>query len=146
MDAEGVPEDHGSMGHRPPPTLTDDLCRQQLHVERLLARRCHQGHTQYLVKWRGYPQSYDSWEYEVPLRQDCPDVVEAFDQGRSEAATAVDRCFSELSAVEARSVGGCASSMMRRRNGSRAGTQACNALAVLERKVKGLKMLKEQMI
>ncbi|ETO63954.1 hypothetical protein F444_18417 [Phytophthora nicotianae P1976] len=45
-----------------------------------MARRRRQGHTQYLVKWRGYPHSQNSWEFEVPLRQDCPDVVDSYDR------------------------------------------------------------------
>ncbi|KAG2784580.1 hypothetical protein PC116_g18588 [Phytophthora cactorum] len=44
-----------------------------------VARRRRQGRNQYLVKWRGYPHSHNSGEFEVPLRQDCPDVVDAYD-------------------------------------------------------------------
>ncbi|CAH0481207.1 unnamed protein product [Peronospora belbahrii] len=72
--------DEMSMDHRPPQTLIDEHNHQQFHVESLLDRCRHLCHTQYLVKWRGYPLSYDSWEYEVPLRQDCPDAVDDFDQ------------------------------------------------------------------
>ncbi|CAH0476890.1 unnamed protein product [Peronospora belbahrii] len=80
IGSEGIQKDHGLMGHRPPPTLTDERGHQHFHFERLLARRLHQDHTQYLVKWRGYSQSYDSWKYKVPLRQDCLEVFKAFDR------------------------------------------------------------------
>ncbi|GMF57399.1 unnamed protein product [Phytophthora fragariaefolia] len=64
----------------PPPGLLDEQGNHHYHVERILARRrCH-GQNQYLVMWRGYPHSENSWEFEVPLRLDCPDVVDAFDQ------------------------------------------------------------------
>ncbi|GMG17710.1 unnamed protein product [Phytophthora fragariaefolia] len=64
---------------RPPPALLDEQGNRHFHVERILAKRRCRGHNQYLVKWRGYPHSENSWEFEVPLRQDCPGVVDAFD-------------------------------------------------------------------
>ncbi|CEG41739.1 Chromo domain/shadow [Plasmopara halstedii] len=32
------------------------------------------------MKWREYPDYENSWEFEVPLWQDCPEVVDAYDQ------------------------------------------------------------------
>ncbi|ETP29749.1 hypothetical protein F442_21143 [Phytophthora nicotianae P10297] len=64
---------------RPLPALLDEHGEPHYHVERLVARRRHRGRTQYLVKWRGYPLSQNSWEFEVPLREDFPDVVDAYD-------------------------------------------------------------------
>jgi hypothetical protein len=64
---------------RSPPALLDEQGNRHFHVERILKRRRRQGYNQYLVKWRGYPHSENSWEFEVPLRQDCPDVVDDFD-------------------------------------------------------------------
>ncbi|KAG3049466.1 hypothetical protein PC122_g23554 [Phytophthora cactorum] len=64
---------------RPPPDLLDEHGELHYHVERLVARRRRQGRTQYLVKWRDYPHSQNSWEFEVSLRQDCPDVVDVYD-------------------------------------------------------------------
>jgi hypothetical protein len=55
---------------RAPPALLDEQGNRHFHVERILRRRRRQGHNQYLVKWRGYPHSENSWEFEVPLRQD----------------------------------------------------------------------------
>ncbi|GMF28606.1 unnamed protein product [Phytophthora fragariaefolia] len=65
---------------QPPPALLDKQGNRQFHVERILAKRRCRGHNQYLVKWRGYPHSENAWEFEVPLRQDCHGVVDAFDQ------------------------------------------------------------------
>ncbi|KAE9011572.1 hypothetical protein PR001_g15879 [Phytophthora rubi] len=56
----------GPVAARRPPALLDEHGELHYHVERLLKRRQHRGHTQYLVQWRGEPPS---WEYEVPLRQ-----------------------------------------------------------------------------
>ncbi|KAG3121218.1 hypothetical protein PC116_g28182 [Phytophthora cactorum] len=61
---------------RPPPALLDEHGELHYHVERLVARRRRHDYIQYLVKWRGYPHSKITWEFEVPLRQDCPDVVD----------------------------------------------------------------------
>ncbi|GMF50673.1 unnamed protein product [Phytophthora fragariaefolia] len=51
---------------RPPPALLDEQGHRHFHVERILAKRQCSGHNQYLVKWRGYPHSENSWEFEVP--------------------------------------------------------------------------------
>ncbi|KAG3195862.1 hypothetical protein PC128_g8145 [Phytophthora cactorum] len=64
---------------RPPPALLGEHGELHYHVERLVARRRRQGLTQYLVKLRGCPHSQNSWEFEVPLRQDSQDVVDAYD-------------------------------------------------------------------
>ncbi|GMF57904.1 unnamed protein product [Phytophthora fragariaefolia] len=65
---------------RPPPALLDEQGNHHYHVGRILARRRCRGQNQYLVKGGGYPHSENPWEFEWPLRQDCPDVVDAFDQ------------------------------------------------------------------
>ena len=66
--------------HRPPPVLLDEQGNVQFHVEKLLQKRRRHGQNQYLVKWRGYPEAYNSWEFEVPLRQDCPYAVDVFER------------------------------------------------------------------
>ncbi|ETI42658.1 hypothetical protein F441_22897 [Phytophthora nicotianae CJ01A1] len=87
-DADAVPASADSQrGNpaetRPPPALLDEHGEPLYHVVRLVARRRHRGRTQYLVKWRGYPHSQNSWEFEVPLREDCPDVIDAYDLAHS---------------------------------------------------------------
>ncbi|KAE8900547.1 hypothetical protein PF007_g10697 [Phytophthora fragariae] len=74
----------GPAAARRPPALLDEHGELHYHVEGLLKRRQHRGHTQYLVQWRGEPPS---WEYEVPLRQDCPQAVDAFDRGHPRRST-----------------------------------------------------------
>ncbi|ETP04581.1 hypothetical protein F441_18679, partial [Phytophthora nicotianae CJ01A1] len=64
---------------RPHPALLGEHGEPHYHVECHVARRRHRGRTQYLVKWRGYPHSQSAWEFEMPLREDCPDVVDAYD-------------------------------------------------------------------
>jgi hypothetical protein len=80
LEENSTPSGRSRAQHRPPAALLDEQGDLHYHVERLLARRRCQGQNQYLVKWRGYPHSQNSWEFEVPLRQDCPDVVDAFDR------------------------------------------------------------------
>jgi hypothetical protein len=80
LEENSTPSERGRSQGRPPVALLDEQGDLHYHVERLLARRRCQGQYQYLVKWRGYPHSENSWEFEVPLRQDCPDVVDAFDR------------------------------------------------------------------
>ncbi|GMF44993.1 unnamed protein product [Phytophthora fragariaefolia] len=62
---------------RLPLALLDEQGNRHFHVERILVKRRFRGHNQYLVKWRSYPHSENSWAFEVPLRQDCPGVVDA---------------------------------------------------------------------
>ncbi|GMF30288.1 unnamed protein product [Phytophthora fragariaefolia] len=73
------PEDSAATW-RPPPALLDEQGNRHYHVEHILARRRCRWQNQYLVKWRGYPHWENPWEVEVPLRQDCPGNVRAFDQ------------------------------------------------------------------
>ena len=76
--------------YRPPPTLLDEQGNRHFHVERLLKRRRRQGQYQYLVKWRGYPESENSWEFEVPLGQDCPYALDVFEhRGKGHPVTEV---------------------------------------------------------
>ena len=66
--------------HRTPPVLLDEQGNVQFHVEKILRKRHHHGQNQFLVKWRGYPEAYKSWEFEVPLQQDCPYAVDVYER------------------------------------------------------------------
>jgi len=68
---------------RPPPALLDPQGRKHYLVEALVQKRLRRGMRQFLVKWRGYPHSQNSWEPESVLREDCPDLVRAFDSARA---------------------------------------------------------------
>ena len=81
------PKPHGLQPtHRPPSALLDEQWNPQFLVDRILQRR--RRHGQYQVKWRGYPESENICEYEMPLRQYCPYAVDVFERhGRSQLAT-----------------------------------------------------------
>ncbi|XP_074280088.1 chromo domain protein LHP1-like [Silene latifolia] len=48
-------------------------------VEAIRKRRICKGEPQYLIKWRGWPESANTWE-PVDHLQTCPDVVEAYEE------------------------------------------------------------------
>ena len=63
----------------PPPPLTGADGQTRWHVDSLLAHRerkrgAHRTR-EFLVRWRGYSSSHDSWEPEEVLKQDVPDVL-----------------------------------------------------------------------
>ncbi|GMF28540.1 unnamed protein product [Phytophthora fragariaefolia] len=66
--------------HRAPPPLLGTGGVPYFHVEKILRRRGRIGNFQYLVKWRGYPDSDISWEPGRRLEEDCADLVAAFEQ------------------------------------------------------------------
>ena len=73
--------------HWPPPALLDEYGNIQFYVERFLQLLRLYGQYQYLVKYGGMPESENSREYEIPLRQNCPYAVDVFeyrDQGHLE--------------------------------------------------------------
>ena len=59
----------------PPPPLVDSHGNQLWIVEALLNHKDQQDgvRTSYLVRWRGYPPSADSWEPRMDLLRDVPD-------------------------------------------------------------------------
>ncbi|KAE8885701.1 hypothetical protein PF003_g30431 [Phytophthora fragariae] len=65
---------------RAPPPLLGNEGVLYYHVEQLLKRRGRSGQHQYLVKWRGYPSSHNSWEPGARLEEDCADLVAAFER------------------------------------------------------------------
>ena len=56
---------HGTTDTRPPPDLIEG--EQEYEVEALLAHRKFRGRLQYLVKWKGYDNSENTWEPESNL-------------------------------------------------------------------------------
>lgn len=48
-----------------------------LQVEKIVHTRLYRGKRQYLVRWKGYSETSDTWENESALRA-CSDILEAF--------------------------------------------------------------------
>ena len=66
----------------PPHPLVDSHGGKRFLVERLLTHREVKGRrTSYLVRWRDYPPSADSWEPRNQLKADVPGLVEQYDKG-----------------------------------------------------------------
>ncbi|KAE9337432.1 hypothetical protein PR003_g12009 [Phytophthora rubi] len=65
---------------RAPPPLLGNEGVLYYHVEKLLKRRGRCGQHQYLVKWRGYPSSHNSWDPMARLEEDCAYLVAAFER------------------------------------------------------------------
>ena len=57
---------HGPNFSLPPPDLIEG--NEEYKVEAITGHRKWYGHMQYLVKWKGYPVSENSWEPEAYLR------------------------------------------------------------------------------
>jgi hypothetical protein len=59
---------------------------EHFYIDRILERKMSKepGHRRpeeyYLVRWQGYDPSYDCWVHGPRLREDAPDLVEAFDE------------------------------------------------------------------
>uniref|UniRef100_A0AAV1VLI0 Chromo domain-containing protein n=1 Tax=Peronospora matthiolae TaxID=2874970 RepID=A0AAV1VLI0_9STRA len=64
----------------PPPPLEDSRGGQHYLMERLLNHRDVNGRrTSYLIRWRGYPPSWDTWEPRSQLMVDVLGLVEQYD-------------------------------------------------------------------
>jgi hypothetical protein len=67
---------HGPNFSRPPPDLIDG--EEEYEVERIISHR-HHGRSQtlqYLVKWKGYPESDNTWEPTAQIH--APDLFKAY--------------------------------------------------------------------
>jgi len=51
---------HGKNYSRPPPDMIKG--EEQYEVEAIQAHQCNQCKLQYLIKWKGYPESDNTWE------------------------------------------------------------------------------------
>lgn len=66
--------DKGSKSDEEPDASQED----EYHVEKILNKRTVRGKVQYLIKWRGYPESDCTWEPEENCN--CYDIIEEFEE------------------------------------------------------------------
>ncbi|KAG2952740.1 hypothetical protein PC118_g25050 [Phytophthora cactorum] len=65
---------------RVPPPLLDRNGETHYHVERVVRERRLDRKRQLLVRWRGYPDSQNSWQPIERLQADCPKAVAIWEQ------------------------------------------------------------------
>src|SRR5467141_3058137 len=61
-----------------PVSTKDDDVINEFEVERIQAKRRRKGITEYLVKWKDYDETSNTWEPVCNLH--CPDIVAQFHQ------------------------------------------------------------------
>lgn len=64
----------------PPPALTLSDGTEAHEVERVLQHRTRRGRSQYLVKWKGYHDTENSWVREQDI--DAAELITAFNSSR----------------------------------------------------------------
>jgi hypothetical protein len=63
-----------------PVSTTDVDVTDEFEVERILSKRYRKGQTEYLVRWKGYEETDDTWEPTKNLQ--CPEVLRRFNDSR----------------------------------------------------------------
>ncbi|XP_055638453.1 chromobox protein homolog 1-like [Toxorhynchites rutilus septentrionalis] len=65
------------------PASDSESSEEEYVVEKIVDRRERKGKIEYLLKWKGYDSSANTWEPKENL--ECPDLIKAFEQTRTEA-------------------------------------------------------------
>jgi hypothetical protein len=63
---------------RPPPEEYTEEGEAKWEVEKVLQKRSRRGRTEYLVKWKDYPNHESTWEPEWRLKEDVPKMMDAY--------------------------------------------------------------------
>ena len=88
-------EFHGPNYNRPPPDLVGE--EEQYEVERVLDERNH-GHwkkKQYLVKWKGYPDSDNQW-LDAKDMENAQELIAEFHNSNHELRSHIKRALGHL--------------------------------------------------
>lgn len=70
-------------------TAEDDLTAEEYVVEKIAGRRTKGGKIEYLLKWKGYESSENTWEPKENL--DCPELIEAYEEAERQKKKAPEK-------------------------------------------------------
>ena len=66
---------------KPPPPLQFEDSHKEFEVESILSHRKYRGQSQYLVKWKGYPDHENTWLYTKDLKN-CQELLQEYNASR----------------------------------------------------------------
>uniref|UniRef100_M4B4W0 Chromo domain-containing protein n=1 Tax=Hyaloperonospora arabidopsidis (strain Emoy2) TaxID=559515 RepID=M4B4W0_HYAAE len=71
--------EHDQYSYRAPPLPVDAIGKQRFTLRRLITHRRRKQKLQTLVQWKGYLESFDTWDPVNALHVDVPEMVAAYD-------------------------------------------------------------------